>query len=44
MKLNIHLEWFQCCEEGSFDRKEKVSSFILPEILVKNAGISKIIP
>ena len=28
MKLNIHLE----C-----NRKDKVSSFILPEILVKNA-------
>ena len=29
-------------EERSFNRKDKVSSFILPEILVKNAGINKI--
>ena len=31
-------------QERSFDRKDKVSSFILPEILVKNARISKITP
>ena len=37
MKLNIH-------EERPFNSKDKVSSFILPEILVKNAGINKIIP
>ena len=30
--------------ERPFNRKEKVSSFILPEILVKNAGINKITP
>ena len=34
-------EWF-CSEETPFNRK--VSSFILPEILVKNAGINKITP
>ena len=31
-----------CYQERSFDRKDKVSSFILPEILVKNDGINKI--
>ena len=31
-----------CYEGRPFNRKEKVSSFILPEILVKNAGINKI--
>ena len=31
-----------CYEERPFNRKEKVSSFILPEILVKNTGINKI--
>ena len=33
-----------CYEEGSFNRKSKVSSFVLPEMLVKNAGINKITP
>ena len=33
-----------CYEERPFNRKGKVSSFILPEILVKNAGINKITP
>ena len=33
-----------CYQERPFDRKDKVSSFILPEILVKNAGINKITP
>ena len=31
-------------EERPFNRKDKVSSFILPEILVKYAAINKIIP
>ena len=34
MKLNIHLECF-ANEERPFNRRDKVSSFILPEILVK---------
>ena len=33
-----------CDEERPFNRKDKVSSFILPEILGKNAGINKITP
>ena len=33
-----------CYEKRSFKRKDKVSSFILPEISVKNAGINKITP
>ena len=37
MKLNKHSECFAI-------RKDKVSSFILQEILVKNAGINKITP
>ena len=36
--LNIFLS------EKTFNRKEKVSSFILPEILVKNAEINKVNP
>ena len=43
MKLNIHLEWF-CYEERTFNRKDKVSSFIFPEISVKNAAINNITP
>ena len=35
MKLNIHLDCFTMRKDHVFDRKEKVSSFILPEILVK---------
>ena len=31
-------------EERPFNRKDKVSIFILPEILVKNATIKKITP
>ena len=31
-------------EERLFNRKDKVSIFILPEILVKNAAINKITP
>ena len=33
-----------CYQERPFDRKDKVSSFIFPEIMVKNAGINKITP
>ena len=33
-----------CYQERPFDRKDKVSSFILQEILVKNAGVNKITP
>ena len=33
-----------CYEERPFNRKDKVSSFILPEILVKIARIDKITP
>ena len=33
-----------CYEQGPFNRKDEVSSFILQEILVKNAGINKITP
>ena len=36
-------EWF-CYEERPFNRKDKVTIFILPEILVKNAAINKITP
>ena len=42
MKLNIHLECFPMGK--TLNRKDKVSSFILPEILVKNAGMNKITP
>ena len=42
--LNIHLECFPMRKDLSFNKKEKVSSFILPEILKKNAGINKITP
>ena len=31
-----------CYEERTFNRKEEASSFILSEILVKNAGMNKI--
>ena len=41
MKLNIRLGRF-AIRKDPFDKKDKVSSFILPEILVKNAGINKI--
>ena len=41
MKLNIHLECF-AMNKGLLTEKIKVSSFILPEILVKNAGMNKI--
>ena len=44
MKLNIHLECFALRKDLSDNRKDKVSSFILPEMLVKNAGINKITP
>ena len=43
MKLNIRQECF-AMKKDLFKRKEKVSSFILSEILVKNAGINKITP
>ena len=33
-----------CYEERPFNKKEKVTIFILLEILVKNAGINKITP
>ena len=40
MELNIHLECFAMSKY--LVTPQKVSSFILPEILVKNAGINKI--
>ena len=40
MKLNIHLN----LRERPFNRKDKASIFILPEILVKNAAKNKITP
>ena len=43
MKLNIHLESFTM-RKDLLTEKEKVSSFILPKILVKNTGINKITP
>ena len=43
MKLNKHAENVLLSGK-TLDRKYKVSSFILPEILVKNAGINKITP
>ena len=39
-----HLVRMFCYEESPFNRKDKVSSFISSEILVKNAGINKIAP
>ena len=44
MKLNAHLENFPMRKLRPSNRKDKVSSFILPEILVKNAAINKITP
>ena len=48
MKLNIHLECFAMrndfFQKKSQNGKDKVSSFILPEILAKNGGINKITP
>ena len=35
MELNIHLECFAMTKDLKDNRKDKVSSFILPEILVK---------
>ena len=43
MKLNIHLECFAMRSDLLIE-KTKVSSFILPETLVKDAGIKKITP
>ena len=43
MKLNIHLECF-AMRKDLLTEKNKVSSLILSEILVKNAGINKITP
>ena len=41
MKLNIHLECF-AIRKDPLTEKTKCQVFILPEILVKNAGINKI--
>ena len=43
MKLNIHLECF-AMRNDLLTEKTKCPSFILQEILVKNAGINKITP
>ena len=43
MKLNIHLNGF-AMRKDLFNRKDKVSILILPNILVKNGAISKITP
>ena len=43
MKLNVHLECFAISND-LLTEKTKSVSFILPEILVKNAGINKITP
>ena len=43
MKLNIHLNGF-AMRKDLFNRKYKVSIFILPEIFVKSVEINKITP
>ena len=44
MKLNTHLEYFAMSKDLLKENTKLVSSFILPDILVKNAAINKITP
>ena len=44
MKLNIHLECFAMRKDLSIKNTKCQVLLILPEILVKNAGINKITP